>query len=109
MKGRSGKRDTKAQRGGAESAPVVRLSQLIAPSFYGLHWDIAEGRHTYYDLYGGRGSGKSSCISVEIVLGIMSDPAANAVVFRKVGNTIGTSVYEQILWAIDALGVSGRW
>ena len=109
MKGRSGKRDPMARRGGAESAPVVRLSQLIAPSFYALHWDIAEGRHTYYDLYGGRGSGKSSFISVEIVLGIMSDPAANAVVFRKVGNTIGTSVYEQILWAIDALGVSGRW
>ena len=109
MSGRGGAREPATVSGGAENAPVVRLSQLIAPAFYALHWDVAEGEHTYYDLYGGRGSGKSSFISVEIVLGIMGDPSANAVVFRKVGNTIGTSVYEQVLWAIEALGVSGLW
>ena len=87
----------------------TRLSAIIAPAFYPVHWDIADGLNTYYDLFGGRGSTKSSFISVEIVLGIMEDPAANAVVFRKVGNTIGTSVYEQILWSINALGVEDQW
>lgn len=34
---------------------------------------------------------------------------SNAAVFRKVGNTLRDSVYEQIEWAIDALGVSDLW
>ena len=87
----------------------VKLSDVIAAPFYPVFWDIKEGRHTYYDLYGGRGSLKSSFISVSLVEGIMDDPAANAVVFRKVGSTIGTSVYEQVLWAIDMLGVNEFW
>jgi len=74
-----------------------------------LHWDIVDGKHTYYDLYGGRGSTKSSVISIEIVLGMMDDPAANAVIFRKYAVTIGESVFEQMQWAIDALGVSDLW
>ena len=87
----------------------VRLTDLIAPAFYPVYWDIREGRHTYYDLYGGRGSTKSSFISLDLVMGIMEDPAANAAVFRKVASTISTSVFEQILWAIEALGVSELW
>ena len=87
----------------------VKLSNIIAPSFYNLHWDIQAGNHTYYDLFGGRGSTKSTFIGVEIPLGIMQDPLANAVVFRKVASTIGTSVFEQVLWGIEALGVSDLW
>ena len=88
---------------------VARLSDIIAPSFYSVHWDIADGKHTYYDLYGGRGSTKSSFIGVELPLGIMQDPLANGIVFRKVASTIGTSVFEQVLWGIDALGVNDLW
>lgn len=87
----------------------VSLTDVIAPAFYDVHWDILDGRHTYYDLFGGRGSTKSSFISAEIVLGMMEDPAANAVVFRKYAVTLRESVYEQIQWAIDALGVSDLW
>ena len=54
----------------------VRLSDIIAPAFYPVHWDIVKGLHTYYDLYGGRGSCKSSFIGTEIPLGMMQDPAA---------------------------------
>lgn len=88
---------------------AVNLTDLIAPPFYSVHWDILDGAHTYYDLYGGRGSTKSSFISVEIVLGMMSDPQANAAVFRKYAVTLRESVYEQIQWAIDELGVSDLW
>ena len=87
----------------------ILLTDIIAPPFYDLHWDIVDGKHTYYDLYGGRGSTKSSVISIEIVLGMMDDPAANAVIFRKYAVTIGESVFEQMQWAIDALGVSDLW
>ena len=53
-------------------APVVdvRLSELIAPSFYELHRELKEERHDEYWLKGGRGSTKSTFISVEIILGV---------------------------------------
>lgn len=96
-----------------EQTNTVNLTDVIAPAFYPVHWDILEGKHTYYNLYGGRGSTKSSFISVEIVLGMMQDAKdgvfSNAVVFRKVGNTLRESVFEQIAWAIDALGVNDLW
>ena len=88
---------------------TAALSNIISPQFYPVYWDIQDGLHTYYDLYGGRGSTKSSFISVMIVLGIMQDINANAIVFRKVASTVSTSVYEQCLWAIEMLGVTGLW
>ena len=87
----------------------IRLSDLIAPQFYDIHWDILEGKHTHYKLYGGRGSTKSSFVSLEIIYGMMQDPNANAACFRKVGNTLAESVFEQLLWAIDALEVGHLW
>ena len=87
----------------------IDLKDIIGPAFYDMHCDIRENKHTYYNLAGGRGSLKSSTISVEIVLGMMSDENANAVIYRKVKDTLATSVYEQIIWAIDVLGVSNDW
>lgn len=91
------------------SEKVIDFGKLIAPVFYPVHRDIARNRYTYYDLYGGRGGLKSSFISLEIVLGMIKDAQANAVIFRKYAVTLRESVYEQILWAIDALGVSHLW
>lgn len=87
----------------------IKLSKLISPSFYNLHWDITEHKHTHYKLAGGRGSTKSSFIGIEIPLGMMQDPQANGIVMRKVGRFLEESVFEQLLWAIDALGVSDKW
>lgn len=91
------------------SETVIDFRELIAPVFYPVHRDIVKNGHTYYDLYGGRGGLKSSFISLEIILGMMKDKEANAVIFRKYGVTLRESVYEQILWAIDVLGVSHLW
>lgn len=88
---------------------MVELQQLIAPSFYAIHHDLKQKRHTHYWLKGGRGSTKSSFISLEMILGMMKDPQANAVVLRKVGQTLQGSVYEQLQWAIQALGVETYW
>lgn len=88
---------------------MVKLSSLIAPNFFPIHQDIKAHKHTHYKLYGGRGSTKSSFVSVEIITGMMQDPQANAVVFRRIGNTLQESVYEQLLWAVDVLGVSHLW
>ena len=91
------------------TSPQVKLTEVIAPSFYAVHQDIKNEGHTYYDLYGGRGSTKSSFISAEIVLGMMQDPDANAIVFRKYGTTLRESVFEQIAWAIQTLNVAHLW
>lgn len=87
----------------------IKLSELIAPSFHEIHRDIKNNRYTHYWLKGGRGSTKSSFTSIEIILGMMKDPQANAVALRKVKDTLKESVFEQFLWAIEKLQVSEYW
>lgn len=87
----------------------TNLSDLIAPVFYKLHHQIKNHEYTHYWLRGGRGSTKSSVISLEIILGMMKNPNYNAIVFRKVGYYLKDSVYEQLIWAIDKLGVGDFW
>lgn len=87
----------------------VRLSNIIAPYFWGLHRDIKRHGHTYYWLEGGRGSTKSSDISVEIPQLLIMNPECHAVVLRKIGNTIKNSVYPQMQWGIDALGLTSKF
>ena len=82
-----------------------------AAVYHAIHADIAADAHTYYNLPGGRGSCKSSFVSLEIVDGIQKDPTGtgSAVVFRRWGSTLRESVFAQIQWAIDALGVADLW
>lgn len=91
----------------------ISLKSIIAPSFHEVHKDIKQNLHTHYWLKGGRGSTKSSFISIEIVLGIMKDASknimSNAVVFRRVKDVLRGSVFEQMLWAIEKLGVLPEW
>lgn len=88
---------------------TVTLTDLVAPSFYDLHHDFKAGLHTHYWLKGGRGSTKTSFASIEIVKGVMEDRDANAIILRKVGDTLRDSVYEHYQWAIAALGVEHLW
>lgn len=93
----------------SQNQTPVKLTSLIAPSFHEMHWDILEHKHTHYKLAGGRGSTKSSFISLEIILGMMQDPEANAIAMRKVGRFLEESVFEQLRWAIEVLRVSDKW
>ncbi|MFP5522311.1 PBSX family phage terminase large subunit [Peptococcus simiae] len=88
---------------------MVKLTDLIAPAFYGVHQAVKEDLYTHYWLKGGRGSTKSSFVAVEIILGMMQNPDASAVAIRKVGLYLRDSVFEQLLWAIEKLGVSHLW
>ena len=87
----------------------IWLSDCIAPVFVDVHEDILQGRHAEYWLRGGRGSGKSSFVSMEILLGMARDENASAIVYRKVANRLRESVFEQMLWAIDRLGLGGEY
>lgn len=88
---------------------MIRLSDAIAKPFYPIHKDIKAEAHTHYWLKGGRGSTKSSFIAVEIILGMMKDKNANSVALRKVKDTLKDSVFEQLCWAIEILGVDQYW
>ncbi len=92
---------------------TIKLFDVMAPQFKPVHRDVKRGRHTHYWLKGGRGSTKSSYISLEIIFSIIRDGAAgnytNAIVLRRYGVTIRESVYEQLVWAIDVLKVKHLW
>ena len=89
----------------------ITLTDHIAPIYYDLDDDIKAAKHDYYRLPGGRGSAKSSFVSLEIVDGVMKDHSgqSNAIVFRRYGTTLRDSCYSQIQWAVDQLGVSQYW
>ena len=82
------------------------VSKLWIEKFDDVFQDIMEHRHTHYDFPGGRGSTKSSFIGGRVLpILIIANPDCHAVVFRKVGNTLKTSVYAQIQWGIYDLGL----
>lgn len=83
----------------------VKITDCIAPNFYGLHKELKEQKITELWLRGGRGSTKSSFISIVDILDILKDKEANGVVFRRFENEIRDSVYSQLKWAINKLGV----
>lgn len=87
----------------------VRLSSVIGPSYYGMARDVIDHKHTHYDLSGGRGSLKSSAVSLLVPILIVQHPQIHALVLRKVGNTLRDSVYAQYIWAIAELGMAAYW
>ncbi|WDL97811.1 PBSX family phage terminase large subunit [Alicyclobacillus sp. ALC3] len=86
----------------------VRLSDKILPAFRNAWHAVKHAEHLYYVFKGGRNSSKSTHISIMIVVDMMKNPI-NALCLRKVGQTLQESVYEQLLWAIDYLGVRHLW
>lgn len=84
-------------------------STMVAPVFAPVVFDIQEHGHTEYVLPGGRGSTKSSFISLDVIDLIEKNDQMHAVVMRQVGDTLRGSVYQQILWAIDALDLTEEY
>ena len=87
----------------------IRLSEKIGSAFYDVAHDVFHHGHTHYDFSGGRGSLKSSAVSIIVPLLLVSNPGTHALVLRKVANTIRDSVYAQYIWAIGELGMAAYW
>ena len=87
----------------------VRLSSVLGPAYFELARDVFKHEHTHYDLSGGRGSLKSTTVSLLVPLLLITHPDTHALVLRKVGNTLRDSVYAQYIWAIGELGMSAYW
>ena len=84
----------------------IDVSKLWIAKFDDVFQDIMEHKHTHYDFPGGRGSTKSSFIGGRVLpLLIIKNPNCHAVVFRRVGNTLKTSVYAQVQWGIYDMGL----
>lgn len=90
-----------------KETPEIRINMVnvIAPVYRDLFKDIMEHKHSNYTLPGGRGSLKSSFVSIMIPLLIINYPDTHAVCFRQVGNTIQKSIFAQVVWAIYKLGL----
>ena len=88
---------------------TYKLSDLVSPAFSESHRAVKSGSINELVEKGGRGGAKSSFISIEVILLLLTHPECHAVVMRKVGNTLRSSVYAQICWAIASLGLSSRF
>lgn len=92
-----------------DTGPFEIPARLMAKEFVDVHRDIIDRGHLEYVEKGGRGSTKSSFISLEIPVLIKNNPQMHAVCCRKVGNTLRDSVFSQVVWAIDALGLGAEF
>lgn len=84
----------------------INIADFVSPAFDEVFYDIMNHGHTYYWMKGGRGSTKSSFVSLMIPILMLRHPECHVVVVRKVKDTIKSSVYPQIQWAIEELGIS---
>lgn len=80
----------------------IKLSNAIIEPFREVHKIIKQDKYLKYVFKGGRGSGKSSDIAIELILDIVKYPITTLCV-RKVGNTLQESCYEQLKEAIQIL------
>lgn len=84
----------------------IPLKECIIPMYDEVLMDILTHQHVHYVFPGGRGSTKSSFVGgIVIPLLIMQNPEVHAVCFRKIANTIQTSIFPQVEWGIYQLGV----
>ena len=86
---------------------TITLDDIIAPNYDDILFDVLEHRHTHYIFKGGRGSCKSSFVSIAIIL-LMTRPEnrdKHCIIFRKTANTLRDSVFSQMQFAISALGL----
>lgn len=87
---------------------IVESADLVAENFDDFLISALEHEYTEYMLHGGRGSTKSSGISVVSQLIMAKHPDVNMLAMRKKANTLRDSVYSQLTWARDMLSLTGR-
>lgn len=84
----------------------IPIKDCIIPMYDDVLNDILAHRHTHYVFPGGRGSTKSSfAYGILVPLLIVQNPDVHAVLFRKVANTIQTSIFPQVIWGIYQMGL----
>lgn len=88
---------------------TCKLSDLIGPAFVSVHQAVKSGDYHRFLLAGGRGSGKSSFVSIEMLLLLIAHPDIHGVVLRKVARTMRKTVFPQYQWAVEMLGLRDKF
>lgn len=84
----------------------IPIQDNIIPMYDDVLEDVLAHKHSRYIFPGGRGSTKSSFVGgICIPLLIVLNPNIHAICFRKIGNTIQTSIFPQVIWGIYQLGL----
>lgn len=91
--------------GNIREQPFEMPARMMTEKYLTVWRDIKEGLHTEYVLYGGRGSAKSTFVSLVILDLLLSKPMLHAVLCRRVKDTLRDSVYAQMKWSIAELGL----
>ena len=84
---------------------LIIPAELLAPDFLASHRAVMSEKYTEFVEYGGRGSTKSSFVSLEFIQLLVNHPTIHALATRQVKDTLRGSVYSQLLWAINELGM----
>lgn len=93
----------RADKSGRYELPAVALGR----AYVDINREIVPNKK--YVFEGGRGSLKSSYVSLKVIELLKNNPGIHACVVRKVANTMKDSVYAQIKWAINILGLSDEF
>ncbi len=95
-----------AETGGHKKQTKFEMpARMLAEKYLTVWRDIKQGAHTEYVLYGGRGSAKSTFVSLAVLDVLLSKPNMHAVLCRRVKDTLRDSVYAQMKWAIGELSL----
>jgi len=84
-------------------------ADIIADSFLPVYRDIRAAGHVEYLLRGGRGSTKSSFASLAGIHILINNPDMHGLAVRQTANTLRDSVFAQLRWAIDVLGLTSKF
>lgn len=71
--------------------------------------DVIKSRKFYVVIRGGKGSKKSKTIALLLIMRMMQYDMANTVCIRKSYNALKDSMFTDLLWAMDRLGVTDFW
>ena len=87
----------------------IKSNPLFSNKYNEIFRWIMKHEKERYTFTGGRASCKSSFISLVIIILLVSNPRYNALIIRKTAKNLRRSVFEQIVWAIDILGLRSHF
>lgn len=90
-----------------DEKPYELPARVLGRAFVDINRQIKP--NIEYVFEGGRGGLKSSFISLKIIELIKNNPVMHACVTRQVAGTLKDSVYAQMKWAINELGLSDEF
>lgn len=96
-----------AEASGDSDVPPADFGLMVAPPFLAPHRAVASDEGGEFWEFGGRFSGKSSHISLEVADGLRRHADRSAYVVMRHQKDMRDGVFEQMLWAFGMLGMDG--